>query len=216
MRKMLRALRFRKLITGVYTKRFQKYGRQPSGVYWSDKDRQLSRFSIILNQVAAVLPKGSVSIADVGCGYGALAHHLRNGVNSDYIRYHYTGYDINPTLIRACRGAPGIPSKQFKLGDCPSEVVDFSVMSGTYNMSVTRDLDHWETYILDCLERCWRYSRHGMVFNLLSADYSYISEGMLYHSNIHKIRRYCRSNFGATRIIREARLPSDATLVVVR
>ena len=94
---MLSALRFRKLITGVYTKRFNKYGRQPSGIYWSDNERQCSRFKIILDQVAAIIPQGSVSIADVGCGYGALADYLRNSGDSDHVRYHYAGYDINPT-----------------------------------------------------------------------------------------------------------------------
>ncbi len=216
MRKMLRALRFRKLITEVYTKRFNKYGRQPSGIYWSDEQRQCSRFKIILDQVAAIIPQGSVSIADVGCGYGALADYLRNSGDSDHVRYHYAGYDINPALINACRGTHGIPATQFKLGDCPTETVDFSVMSGTYNMAVTRDVAHWESYILSCLSSCWRYSNRGMVFNLLASDNSYISEGMLYHSNLFNIRRYCRANFGPTRIIREPRLPSDATLVVSR
>jgi hypothetical protein len=83
-------------------------------------------------------------------------------------------------------------------------------------MAVTRDVAHWESYILGCLSACWRYSNRGMVFNLLASDNAYISEGMLYHSNIHSIRRYCRANFGHTRIIRDPRLPSDATLVVSR
>lgn len=214
MLKALKSLHFRRLIRGVYTQRFKKFGRQPSGIYWTSKERQFSRFAIIIQQVASAAPQGTISIADIGCGYGAMVDYLQESAGC--ARFRYSGYDINPQLIRSCRANATIPAQQFQMGDCPAELVDFTVMSGTYNMAVTKDIDDWERYFLDCLERCWRYSRRGMVFNLLAADQSYISNGMLYHSDVNKIRRYCRAKFGATRVIRKSGLPSDATLVVMR
>jgi SAM-dependent methyltransferase len=214
MRDSFRALRFRRLIRNVYNKRFLKYGCQPHGVFWSDSGRQKSRFKIIKDQMSALVPSGIVKIADIGCGYGSLADYMRETPNSS--RFVYTGYDINPTLIAACHQYSHLPSKSFAIGDCPMELVDFSVMSGTYNMAVTKDLIHWERYMFRCLAKCWDQSRIGMIFNVLVADKSHISDGMLYHCEVDKLRRRCIKQFGTTRIIRERSLPRDATLVVTR
>ncbi len=77
MKSILRALRYGRLIRNVYTKRFVKYGSRPAGIFWSNEQRQVSRFKIILDQILLVRPKGSVSIADVGCGYGAMLRFIR-------------------------------------------------------------------------------------------------------------------------------------------
>jgi len=209
-----RAVRFRKLIRNVYTKRFMKYGRQPHGVFWSDLGRQQSRFKIIIYQMLALAPSGIIKIADVGCGYGSLANYMREMHNCS--RFSYTGYDINPTLIDACLEHSFLPPNSFAIGDYPKVLVDFSVMSGTYNMSVTRDLTHWESYVFRCLTKCWSHSRVGMIFNVLVANKSHISDGMLYHCEVEKLRRRCMRQFGPTRVIREKSLPRDATLVVTR
>ena len=214
MKSILRALRYGRLIRNVYTKRFVKYGRQPAGIFWSNEQRQVSRFKIILDQILFVRPKGSVSIADVGCGYGAMLRFIRE--NKAYSRLIYSGYDINPTLIKACKGDARLTSRHFHIGDRPVNSVDFSVMSGTYNMAVTSNVDDWEEYFLGCLESCWKYSRRGMVFNLLSSEKSHISDGSLYYANVKRIRGYCKTNFGVTRVIREPHLTSDATFMVTR
>ena len=214
MKSILRAMRYGRLIRNVYTKRFVKYGRQPAGIFWSNEQRQVSRFKIILDQILFVRPQGSVSIADVGCGYGAMLRFIRE--NKAYSRLTYSGYDINPTLIKACKSDARLTSRHFHIGDRPVNSVDFSVMSGTYNMAVTSNVDDWEEYFLGCLESCWKYSRRGMVFNLLSSEKSHISDGSLYYANVKRIRGYCKTNFGVTRVIREPHLPSDATFMVTR
>ena len=190
MNAIFRALRYSKRVKNVYTKRFAKYGRSPSGVYWSNVERQQSRFKIILDQILYVKPRGRISIADVGCGYGALLEFIWE--NSAYNRMLYTGYDINPALIAACRSHPKFPADAFNIGDCPNVRTDFSLMSGTYNMAVTDDAADWEKYFLDCLAKCWKYSSEGMVFNLLCGEEAHISDGRLYYCNVEKIRRYCR------------------------
>ena len=214
MKSILRALQYSRLIRRVYTKRYAKFGSQPAGIFWSNEQRQLSRFKIILDQIIFVQPTGSVSIADVGCGYGAMLHFIR--ANRAYNRLLYSGYDINPTLVKACKSDARLPSQHFHVGDRPICSIDFSVMSGTYNMAVTFNVDEWEDYFFGCLELCWRYSRKGMVFNLLCAEKSHISDGRLYYANVQRIRGYCKANFGITRVIREPRLPSDVTFMVTR
>jgi SAM-dependent methyltransferase len=214
MKSILRALRYGRLIRRVYTRRFAKYGRHPAGIFWSNEHRQLSRFKILLDQILFVQPKGTVSVADVGCGYGAMLYFIRE--NRAYDRLVYSGYDINPTLIKACKNDARLPSKRFHVGDRPLTAIDFSVMSGTYNMAVTSDVKHWEEYFLGCLRSCWRYSRKGMVFNLLCAEQSHISDGGLYYANVHRIRAYCKANFGITRVVREPRLPSDVAFMITR
>ncbi len=63
-----------KNIIHEYTKRYQKFGATPKGSFWLSKKRQYKRFEIILKEIRKI-SNGShlVTLADIGCGYGAMA-----------------------------------------------------------------------------------------------------------------------------------------------
>ena len=91
----------------------------------------------------------------------------------------------------------------------------FSVMSGTHNLAVTKDVFAWESYIFECLEKCWNKTSKAMVFNLQIADKAKISDSNIYFAEKSKIIETCVTLFGPTRIIFEDNLPNDATFSVI-
>ena len=102
-----------------YSTRFQEYGATPKGSFWVSKTRQELRFEIILREVKKISRGSPIEIADIGCGYGALANYLslRNDINL----LSYEGYDISPKLVNECN--VGILEQ---IWDCPemSETLD--------------------------------------------------------------------------------------------
>ena len=209
-----RSLLYNNRLETIYTERFKEFGSEPLGSFWLNADRQTSRFKIILNQVLALKPKGRLFIADIGCGYGALARYIKT--KKYYRRINYVGYDINKYLVNQCEKSITENWARFCVGDRPNNTVEFSVMSGTYNLAPTKNVANWEMYVFNCLNSCWSRSSHGMVFNLLVAEKPFISDGRIYYSNAERIRRYCSAGFGPTRVIRESALPKDATFIVMR
>ena len=135
-----------------YGKQYERYGATPKGSFWASKYRQELRFEIILDEINKVSANVVKNVADVGCGYGALATYIQS--KRGFKNYRYEGYDICSDLIKSCRARLSYQNAQFFLGEYPSIEVSFTVMSGTYNLTATRDLGTWESYLFNCLKKC--------------------------------------------------------------
>ena len=69
----------------------------------------------------------------------------------------------------------------------PSEKVDLSVISGTYNFTVTEDIYQWEEYIIYNLKKCMENSKYGLIFNLQFSKKSSFIRNNIYYTNIQKM-----------------------------
>lgn len=99
----------------------------------------------------ARLHDGSGSINDWGCGWGAF---------HDYCPADYTGYDIVPQTLKHGR---------FILSDHPTEVADYTVASGLFNVKLDSPHGAWRDYVLRCIAIMDDMSRKGFGFNVLSS-----------------------------------------------
>lgn len=196
-----------------YSTRFQEYGATPKGSFWVSKTRQELRFEIILREVKKISRGNPIEIADIGCGYGALANYLslRNDINL----LSYEGYDISPKLITECNKRISFGWARFQEGFKPRKTMPFSIMSGTYNLAATKDVFSWENYIFECLKKCWSKTSKAMVFNLQISKRAKISESNIYFAEKNKIIETCVALFGPTRVIFDKDLPNDATFSVI-
>ena len=97
---LLRNLAFKKSLSQTYWKRYQEYGATPKGSFWLTKSRQNQRFELILKAMPKLTQPHDITLADIGCGYGALAQYLAADQHFDHIAY--SGYDISPNLIQEC------------------------------------------------------------------------------------------------------------------
>lgn len=198
----------------VFQQRFKEFGATPKGSFWLSKTRQNNRFAIICEQVKENVRNLPTSIADIGCGYGALVPYLKE--NDSLLCERYYGVDICSDLIAYCKAHWEDYDHRFNIGVGPAYPVDVTVMSGTYNLSITKRVSVWEDYIFKCFEICWSMTEIAMIFNLQVEAKARISRSHIYYANAANILEKCVQRFGPTRIIRTKDLQKDATFVVLR
>ena len=202
-------------IKSQYSKRFQRFGPTPKGVFWVSTERQETRFDLILKEIQKISPKQTIlDIADIGCGYGSFADYLFKKLNRSQFRYE--GLDINKNLIEHCHRSFWEPNLRFAVGGKPSSVKDFIIMSGTYNLASTKNVTLWEQYLFDCLSECWAYAKSAMIFNLQTSETRRIGSQNIYYARTSDIIDFCVAKLGPTRITRHASLENDVTFTIVR
>jgi SAM-dependent methyltransferase len=149
-------------IANYYDGKIARYGSTPQGVDWNGETGQLLRFA----QLARLLPAdGAFSLADIGCGYGALFDYL----SPTYPHLAYYGLDVSAAMIDAARERhQQYSNAQFARDTQPAEVVDFCVTSGIFNVSQRIDPGAWLAYIHTTLDIMHAHSRRGFAFNCLT------------------------------------------------
>ncbi len=198
-------------INNSYTNRLLKYGNSPEGLFWKNSFTQIHRFELIITALNRYYNLKKFTICDIGCGYGKLFEFLTDKLNKS--TFQYQGCDLNGKLIDHCTKRFMNKNCKFYKNSLPKGIVDFSVMSGTFNLSVTDDIKIWEKYILKNLTNIWKRTNKIMTFNLLHQNEKKINQG-LYYTNKNWIKNICEQRFGQTEIIFSSILPDDILVIV--
>ena len=116
-------------------------------------------------------------------------------------RFDYEGVDINSDFIKSCKQK--YPKVNFSVSNKPKKIVDYVVMSGTYNLATINDVNFWEKYIFQNLLECFELCKTGLIFNI-HVNYSSTIRNKIFYttekrmisllSNITKSIRYYKSN----------------------
>jgi len=150
-------------VAGYYANRIAEHGQTAAGVDWNSSAGQILRFDQLLKLVDRSKP---YSIADIGCGYGALFEYL--GQSGHVARY--LGVDVAEPMIKAAESRfPGAKNASFRLGSALGEMVDYVVASGIFNVRLGRTSDEWQAYMLETLDMMNESSSLGFSFNCLTS-----------------------------------------------
>ena len=198
-------------INNSYTNRLMKYGKSPQGLFWKNSFTQIHRFELIINALNRHYNLKKFTICDIGCGHGKFLEFLRNKLHKS--AFQYQGCDLNSKLIDYCTKNYSDKNCKFFKKSLPKGIVDFSVMSGTFNLSVTDDIKICEKYILKNLTSISKQTKKIMAFNLLHHNEKKIEQG-LYYTDKNWIKDICEQNFGKTEIIFSSILPEDILIIV--
>jgi SAM-dependent methyltransferase len=150
-------------VSSYYTEKIERFGAQPLGVDWNGLDGQVLRFA----QLCKLLPhEVPFSIADVGCGYGALLEYLL----AQYEGVEYVGIDISEAMVETATRLRGQDARaRFVVGTEPPHRTDYVVASGIFNVRLGTSTDAWCAYIESTLENMDRFSTRGFAFNCLTS-----------------------------------------------
>ena len=129
--------------------------------------------------------------------------------------FSYYGIDINEDFISYCKSSFSNKNAFFEKNSCLNLIVDFTVMSGTFNLCTFDNLHVWEKYLCSNLKSNWKNTKKGMIFNLLHKKERQILNG-LYYSEIQWMKKFCEINFGKTEIIKSNLIPDDILIKVSR
>ena len=198
-------------INNSYTSRLLKYGNSPKGLFWKNSFTQIHRFELIITALDKYYNLKEFRICDIGCGYGKFLEFLKIKLSKSSFKYQ--GCDLNNRLINFCKRNYCSENFKFHKSSSPKENVDFSVMSGTFNLCVTSEINVWERYLLKNLTSIWEKTDKMMAFNLLNHSEKKIEQG-LYYTNKNWIKNICEKKFGETEIIFSSILPNDILIIV--
>ena len=212
LRRLLFASYERKL-NRAYRDRLASKGNTAQGVFWRSQSSQYARFDALLSLVHQLRGYQRTSIADIGCGYGAMLDFINQSSNFRHVDY--LGVDINRAMIAACRQKFPHQSNIFSTGNRPSRIVDFCLFSGTFNLTHSNDPALWSDYIFACLDRCMAQTRYGLVLNLLCASKAQIQKQIFYTNRADFIER-AETHFGPTHAQSTRRINGDVSFVITR
>jgi len=163
--------------------------------------------------VHQIAPQKPVTIADIGCGYGAMLTFINK--TPAYAQTVYHGVDINRAMIAACHQTFPVENARFTIGNTSPKLVDFCVFSGTFNLTHSDDPTLWMDYIFACLNRCMERARYGLVLNLLCAPITKIESQIFYAERAGFIRR-AEAMIGPTHAQSTKYVSGDVSFVITR
>lgn len=149
-------------IKTYFVEKLEQHGATPRGVDYNSVESQLLRFAQLIKVIDS---RVEYSLLDFGSGYGGMYDYLK-GLGH---RLRYVGYDIaEPMAVKGREMHPNDPNCAFvtRIEDVP--MVDYSVVSGTFNIKLDADFDAWTQIVLESLRQMNDRSRKGMSFNMLT------------------------------------------------
>ncbi|MDO8605207.1 MAG: class I SAM-dependent methyltransferase [Phaeospirillum sp.] len=193
-------------VAAIYHCTLKEYGRTAAGVAWRDDHGQFGRFDVLTSMIDRARP---LTINDVGCGYGALFRHLD-------ARFHlaeYCGTDICEAMIEAAGAEETDSRARFVQSALPVTTADWSIASGTFNMSAGACDEVWRRLTEDVLRAMARHSRLGFAFNMLRPEYG---DGDLWGAEPGPWLRFCRDQLAGQPTLIESPAGNDWSLLVLK
>ena len=203
---------FEKKVADEYNSRFIRYGAQPKSSLWFSEQRQILRFDLIINCIKRNSVPRHFSVNDIGCGYGGFLKRLKSNFNND--RFSYAGFDLAKSPIEYCERKYANKGAYFSSSGTPSEMADYSVMSGTFNYAPGLTVNAWRDYLFTSLNSIWNLTRRSMIFNLMISEEDKITAQSISYIRKETILNFCQSNFGATYEHFSSKLPREITFCV--
>jgi SAM-dependent methyltransferase len=172
----------RKRIVDRHRDSLTRYGYHPNALYWSSREIQEIRFSIL----AGIGIESGESVLDVGCGFG----DFKGWFEKQHGVLKYTGIDLSPDLLAEARLQHS--DAEFFEGDLfdmtfTDQSFDWAILSGALN----EPLHDKGSYAHRTVARMFELCRRGVAFNLLDARHLRAPD--LQSHQPEEVLSYCRS-----------------------
>jgi SAM-dependent methyltransferase len=192
-----------------FIEKLETHGTTHRGVDYNSVEAQEARFF----QLTKVIDSSKkYSLLDFGSGYGGMYDYLiRLGH-----QLHYVGYDIaEPMLVKGREMHPNNPDCWFTSDITEVPLVDYAVVSGTFNMKLDAANEAWTKIVVDSLHKMDDHATQGMAFNMLT-KYSDADRMRpdLYYADPLFFFDYCKRHFAKNvALLHDYRL-YDFTIIV--
>jgi SAM-dependent methyltransferase len=178
-------------VAELYSGNVREMGRSPESVGWNDEASQKLRFNRLLRGVNS--SADSITINDLGCGYGALYIYLTESTNFEIEQY--IGYDVSDEMLEQARQLIGDNDNvDLYSKNQLTETADYSFASGIFNVQFEHSQNNWTDYTKHILQNMADHSAHGFAFNALTTHVDYM-EDHLYYADPGEYLNYCLEEF---------------------
>lgn len=169
----------------------RRHGVGAAGAGWADAESQALRFQMLARAVG-LRPRASISVNDLGCGYGALYDYLKL-LGVDVTAYH--GYDVSADMLEAARAHLPFDHAHFVKAPRIAATADFSFLSGPLNLKTAED-EAWKVYAKSVILDLAAHSRSGFAFNMMTTKVTYRVSN-LYYADPAEWLAWCREEIAA-------------------
>ena len=173
-----------------FSDKLEAHGATHLGVDYNSTQSQEARFFQLTKVIDSSV---KYSLLDFGCGYGGMYDYLLR-LGHDL---HYVGYDIaEPMIAKGRELHPNNPDCWFTRNIEEVPIVDYAVVSGTFNMKLDADFEAWTQIVLEALQQMNARASKGLAFNMLT-KYSDADRMRpdLYYGDPCFFFDYCKHNF---------------------
>jgi SAM-dependent methyltransferase len=173
-----------------FSDKLEEHGPTHRGVDYNSTESQELRFFQLIKVIDS---SKKYSLLDFGSGYGGMYDYL---VGLGH-QLKYVGYDIAESMVSKGREIhPNNVDCKFISNLDEVALVDYSVLSGTFNMKLDADQATWTKIVLDSLHQMNEHAAHGIAFNMLT-KYSDPDKMRtdLYYGDPLFFFDYCKRNF---------------------
>lgn len=178
-----------------FTEKITTHGANFNGVGWNSSARQELCFRQLM-RICEDPASGSIadnfSINDYGCGYGALIEYL---VKYDYNFSSYTGFDLTKAMVEKAQELFGeFKNCRFINNEDSLTPADYTIASGLLSLKLDNSNEDWEKYVLQLLNKFWKFSKKGLAFNSLTKySDSELMRSELYYPDPCFLFDYCKT-----------------------
>lgn len=168
-------------VQALYDRGADEHGTSPQAVGWNDEGSQRLRFEKLVQVIRPEDP--SVTVNDLGCGYGALFPYLESVPWVTLTKYF--GYDISRKMLSAARAHIADVRAELIESSFINLAADYSFASGIFNVNLSEDEDAWLEHIKLTLENMAEFSRLGFAFNALTTYVDWRDDSLYYADPFH-------------------------------
>lgn len=178
-------------VAAYYSAKLAMHGATARGVDWNTKDSHELRHRQFLRLLDGA---SNATILDLGCGFGDFLRFLR----AAGYRGRFVGYDVAPSMIAEASRLHGADDNcEWRIGAEPTEIADFAVASGIFNVKGDVPLEQWVRYVHDTIEILARAGRLGCAFNVLSTSSNPDRRRPdLYYADASEMLSFCLDRYG--------------------
>jgi SAM-dependent methyltransferase len=178
-------------LAAYYASKLEAHGPTPQGVDWNGSDSHEARHRQFLRLFAE---SQNASVIDLGCGFGDFLRFLRGAGHQG----RFVGYDIAPSMVEKARQLHGEgDDREWRIGAEPTEVADFAIASGIFNIKGGVTNESWTRYVHQTIDVLARAGRRGFGFNVLSmASDPDRRRSNLYYADPASMLSHCLLRYG--------------------
>jgi SAM-dependent methyltransferase len=196
-----------------YTGCFNKHGPTPLGVDWQNWQTLALHYDKMLAAIEPALRNHTVSLLDVGCGFGGLLDHAKkSGISLDY-----TGIDIVREMTE--HGASRHPEASFVTADIfefePGRTFDYVICNGILTEKLDVSIAAFDEFMRRLLRRMFQLCERGIAFNLMTTHVNFFAPNLFYKNPLETVA-FCVSELSPKFILDHAYQHYDYTTYVYR
>jgi len=163
---------------------YKQYGVDEKSLGWS-KNKQNIRFE----QVFKHIKESTISVLDVGCGFGDMYSYLEQ--SEKYVRLEYCGIDIMNSFLDVAKEKHSNNNTEFVCTGLleyePNRTWDWVVECGLFGLNVYGDEEKMYEYIEKSMQKAFLLADKGISFNFLSDKVDFRTSGTDFHISPERV-----------------------------